>query len=40
MHANAVECLLPFLKPGANVLDIGKPTKPLAGQFGLFICKL
>ncbi len=25
MHANAVETLLPFLNPGAKVLDIGTP---------------
>ena len=28
MHANAVETLLPFLEPGAKVLDIGQPRYP------------
>jgi len=33
MHANAAESLLPFLKPGANVLDIGSGSGYLTHVF-------
>lgn len=33
MHAHAAELLLPFLKPGANVLDVGSGTGYLTSVF-------
>jgi protein-L-isoaspartate(D-aspartate) O-methyltransferase len=34
MHANAVESLIPFLYPGARVLDIGSGSGYLVAVFG------
>jgi protein-L-isoaspartate(D-aspartate) O-methyltransferase len=38
MHASAAESLLPFLKPGARVLDIGSGSGYLTAVFAELVC--
>lgn len=37
MHANAAEALLPFLAPGARVLDVGSGSGYLCAVFGQLV---